>query len=303
VARAASRKHSGHTRRKAEDPLHETQRVRARGSAVVDDDVNGLAQQRPSGERERRSRRSGRGEPSGQMNPADASRSLDGSASHASHAHDRSIGSSSGGGSGGSSSLCALPHGAARRRSQAPLPAEVPSRNEIPEVPELRHAFTVKPGVRPLRLPIPSPSPFDLVAPRNVLTYLLFCSSFCALRTAAFVPFCFFVSVSHGAPPTPPFPPLLHAPNRFPSRPLPSQAGGHTSAITAVACCAVQGSSALRVLTGSLDKSARLWDGLSGRPLARLEGHAGLVTAVAIAKVSVRGGRQGRGGHGNGQSY
>jgi WD40 repeat protein len=42
----------------------------------------------------------------------------------------------------------------------------------------------------------------------------------------------------------------------------------------------------LRVLTGSFDKTLRLWDG-DGSSLARFQGHAGLVTAVAITKVLI----------------
>jgi len=74
----------------------------------------------------------------------------------------------------------------------------------------------------------------------------------------------------------------------FPSFPQPistTQARGHASAITCATCCVTQDRE-LRVLTGSFDKTLRLWDG-DGSSLARFQGHAGLVTAVAITKVLI----------------
>jgi WD40 repeat protein len=43
-----------------------------------------------------------------------------------------------------------------------------------------------------------------------------------------------------------------------------------------------------RILTGSYDRGARIWDAASGRELARLTGHEGWVTSVAVTPDGTR---------------
>ena len=43
-----------------------------------------------------------------------------------------------------------------------------------------------------------------------------------------------------------------------------------------------------RVLTGSDDNTARLWDAASGKPIATLSGHTGSVDAVAFSPDGAR---------------
>jgi len=63
----------------------------------------------------------------------------------------------------------------------------------------------------------------------------------------------------------------------------------HAKAVTCVACCVTQDAGP-RMVTGSYDKTVRIWDGATGKHLVRLEGHRGLVTAVAICSTKSVGG-------------
>ena len=53
---------------------------------------------------------------------------------------------------------------------------------------------------------------------------------------------------------------------------------GHTNIFTAVAFSP----DGARVVTGSWDNTARLWDAATGNMAATLEGHTNIVTAVAF---------------------
>jgi hypothetical protein len=59
---------------------------------------------------------------------------------------------------------------------------------------------------------------------------------------------------------------------------------GHTNSVTAV----VFSPDGTRVLTGSRDNTARLWDAASGKPIATLAGHTASVTAVAFSPDGTR---------------
>ncbi|MDI5968572.1 WD40 repeat domain-containing protein [Streptomyces sp. SL13] len=62
---------------------------------------------------------------------------------------------------------------------------------------------------------------------------------------------------------------------------------GHADAITAVACCTVEGCTV--AVTASPDRTARVWDLRSGRPRGRpLAGHDGAVRAVACTELDGR---------------